>query len=260
MTDGNERRRVRRGRRSLGGSRSATETRGGVLDQRDEDYADLEGEQPDLNAAVRQRAPQPPRPRRPQEEDDFTPRSRMKEVNARGSAYAKEYRLRLLHRMLLRNVPLDEIARELHVSVHTIMRDRRELYRRLRKEASNLDMNEFIGGSLGFYNEVTGMALRVASQKDNPMNSRLAALRTALSSKNDSHRFLQAAGVFDVLSFKASEDGNSSDLDRLMELTDKILGSDDEFEKNKDGLSDLPAIEMEQEDDEEILEEDLRMY
>lgn len=161
-------------------------------------------------------------------QDAFSPSSRMAAVEKGGTAYAREYRLTLLHRLLLRRVPLDQIASELDVSVSTVKRDRTLLYDALKKEASSLDINSMIGETLSFYSEVTGMALRAASNSRQPMNVRLAALRTALSSKNDSHRFLNVSGVYDVLQFKQQETTATDDISALMGLTKKLLTSDAE--------------------------------
>lgn len=68
------------------------------------------------------------------------------------------------------------------------------------------------------------MALRAASNSQMPMPMRLAAMRTALASQNDKHRFYQAAGVYDVLRFKkGAGDGAISDIQRLMAFTDQML-------------------------------------
>jgi hypothetical protein len=206
----------------------------------------------DINEAVAGQAEEragfvPPR------SDDFTPSNRMSEVRGRSSRYEREYRLQLLHRMLMRRVPLDEIARELEVSVQTVMRDRQELYKRLKDQAKHLDINHLIGDTLGFYDEVKSMGLRAASNSKYPMNARLGALRTALAAKNDMHRFLHAAGVFDVLRFKAAEDQAGDDIATLMELTKHIMKSDDEnFDVEKLDLPKLVSFDDDEDDEEEV--------
>ena len=44
--------------------------------------------------------------------EDFTPRNRMRDVaeSSRSTQYQQEYRLKLVHRMLMRGIPLDQIA------------------------------------------------------------------------------------------------------------------------------------------------------
>lgn len=176
---------------------------------------------------------------------DFTPYNRMSDVRTRASKYEREYRLKLVHRMLMRNVPLDQIAQELSVSVDTVMRDRKELFNRLKEEAKSLDINKLVGDSMGFYNEVKGMALRSASATKLPMNLRLAAMRTALAANNDMHRFLSHVGVYDVLKYRTGEGESSSDIDKLMQITDAVIKS---AEDPLQSIAKLPLLE----DDEDI--------
>lgn len=190
-------------------------------------------------------------------EEEFTPGNRMDAVGKRSSKYEKEYRYKLLHRMLLRNVPLDKIADELHISVSQVRRDRAALYTRVREEAKELDINMLIGDSVGFYNEITSMALRAASLNKTPLNMRLAAMRTSLAAKNDMHRFLQASGVYDVLKYKAAEEGSSDgDISKMVKLTKMMLEMDIEGELPdegvqipKDELKDQLGYDKEEEDD-----------
>lgn len=161
------------------------------------------------------------------------PRQRMNEVAMAGSqTYSKEYRLTLLHRMLMRKVPLDQIARELKVSVSTIEKDRVLLKQHLREESRALNIDEIVGGQQALYGEISGMALRIASDTGNaatgsngqPAAMRLAAMRTALAANADLTRFYNTAGIFDVLRYRRSEDGSDvSDVQRLMEKTNEMM-------------------------------------
>jgi hypothetical protein len=255
MTDTHPRERVRRRRRSTGSSSGSLNT---TSESRGVDISD-DPEVEDLNDTVLSIAQEGQQPRPPtidsEEEVAFTPRNRMKDVRTRGGKYEREYRLQLLHRMLMRRVPLDEIARELDVSTRTIMNDRQELYRRLREEAKKLDINAMIGDTMGFFAEVQGMALRAASVKKFPMNVRLAAMRTALSSRNDQHKFLQASGVFDVLRYRMSENDSKGDIDKLMDLTASLLDQDDESEHHMSEIkSEFPELEQFSLEDEEEVE------
>lgn len=156
--------------------------------------------------------------------DDFNPRDRLSQVRARASGYEKEYRLGLLHRLLMRNVPVDEIATQLGLSISQVNRDRSELKERLRADARALDIDSLIGDSKAFYEEAAAMSMRAASASNLPMPIRLAAVRTALASKNDMHRFMQTAGVYDVLRFRLAADGTGvSDVRQLMLNTERIL-------------------------------------
>jgi Trp operon repressor len=228
--DARRRRMVNRRGMSFSGSSLARSSEGGGVADGEEA---VEGPVEDLNSSVRAAVPVPHRmsdeaqselARTITNSEEYTPQNRLAEVRTRSSQYEMEYRLQLIHRLLMRNIPLDEIARSLGVSVSTVMRDRNELRDRLRAAAKELDIEVMIGNSKGFYEEVQAMAMRAASSTAVPMPMRLAAMRTALASHNDMHRFYQAAGVYDVLRFRrGAADGAQTDIQRLMALTDELL-------------------------------------
>lgn len=230
---GEPRRRMVRRRAGMafsGGGLSDSSSGAGVADAGDDEG---EAQVEDLNAAVEGLAVHTPRVTDEQQgqlgeatnnSEEYTPQNRLSLVRQRSSEYEREYRLQLLHRLLLRNLPLDEIANSLGVSVSTVLRDRKELKERLRAAAKELDIDEMIGNSKGFYEEVQAMAMRAASAQQTPLPMKLAAMRTALASHNDMHRFYQAAGVYDVLRFRrGASEGQVSDIQRLMQLTDELL-------------------------------------
>lgn len=210
--------------------------------------SDVEGMPRDINAEVVEQATAPPAsiplnpdarlPDPPQDStgadlEEFNPQGRLAQVRRRSSEYEREYRLQLLHRLLLRRIPLDEIAQQLQVSVSQIMRDRKELMERLREEARALDIDLIVGNAKGFYEEIAAMAARAASNSRTPIPMRLAAMRTSLAAQNDMHRFFQAAGVYDVLRYKrAKGEGAHSDIARMMELTEQLLSADREVENS----------------------------
>jgi len=171
----------------------------------------------------------PPTPSTPSgNADEFNPRGRMEQVRQRASQYEREYRLGLLHRMMMRNIPLDQIAADLNISISQVYRDREELRRRLREEARSLDIEELIGDSKGFYEEAAALSLRAASMPSTPLPMKLAAIRTGLAAKNDMHRMFQTAGVYDVLRFRAAKDGTTgSDVRALMDRTERLLSGED---------------------------------
>lgn len=216
---------LRRARSGGGFSPSASTHLETLRDLGEED--DLEGEQGppvDPSAVVRLRAPALPPPA-DDADRDMDNRQRLAEAAMAGDPeFAREFRLNMLHRLLLRNISLDNIARELGVSLSTVKNDRAELRRRLRAAATQLDVNELIGGQMAFYDEVTAMALRVSSQQGAPTAMRLASMRTALAAKADQTRFLTSAGVFDVMAFRRTESGeNLSDVQVLMQQTGALL-------------------------------------
>lgn len=246
---------IRRGRSGgFSGGGAGASTRSESL--RADDATDVEDDDVDraidpheMNRQVRERAALPPPtygvppPTSEPEDNRENPRMRLNQVAMAGSAaYAKEYRLTLLHRLLMRNVPLDQIAQQLQVSISTVEKDRVELKKRLREAAKEMDINEMIGGQNAFYDEISGMALRVASAGAGegavPVPMKLAAMRTALAANADRTRMLNTSGVFDVLRFRRAEDGTDmSDVQMLMLRTAEMLERLDEPEPEPDAPS-----------------------
>ena len=195
---------------------------------REPDYADEveDAVNPEaVEARLRSNVPMLPGPGPTPEQARENPASRLRAVNNAGSsAYAMEYRLTMLHRLLIRNIPLDVIAQQLGVSITTVERDRVRLKQRLREAAKTLDINEMVGDQGAFYDEIAGTAMQVASDGKTPTPMRLAALRTAASAKNDKSRFYTSAGVFDVLKYKrAGSESEVSDIQLLMEKTERMF-------------------------------------
>lgn len=232
-------RRSVRGGGGFAGGGSSLSTRSESLRSSDaeEDEVDAAIDPEDVRQHVQTRASVPAPQQPPGQPDPDNPRQRMMDVARSGStAYAKEYRLSLLHRLLLRNIPLDQIARQLGVSISTVEKDRAALKKRLRETARQLDVDEMIGAQTGLYEEITGMSLRIAGRATGegavPVPMQLAAMRTALAANADKTRFYHSAGVFDVLRYRRAEDGSAiSDIGMLMERTSRMLaalGADDE--------------------------------
>lgn len=183
-----------------------------------------------LSRRIRSGAVPRPAPASVAPPDKDNPRLRLNQVALAGSStYAKEYRLQLLHRLLMRNIPLDQIANQLQVSISTVEKDRVELKKRLREAAKEMNIDEMVGGQTAVYDEIAGMALRVASGSGEggaPTPMRLAAMRTALAANADKTRFLNTAGVFDVLRFRRADDGsNVSDVQHLMARTAELMSA-----------------------------------
>lgn len=206
----------------------------------------------DINAEVREQAvapvatiPPPNTTLAGTASEEFNPRDRLEQVRTRSGVYEKEYRLGLLHRLLMRRIPMDEIASQLGVSIATVYRDRDELKQRMREDARALDIDEIVGDSKGFYEEVAAMSMRAASNSNVPMPMRLAAMRTALASQNDKHRFFQTAGVYDVLRFRVAQDGSGvSDVRRLMDSTERVLNGDKSDFSNVVDSGDTENLEL----------------
>jgi len=143
------------------------------------------------------------------------------------TSYERELRLRLTQRLLMRNMPHHKIAEKLGVTTETIRLYKHEIGQRMREAAANMDLNELIGDGMAFYDEVKSMGLRTATSNEVPTNLKLAAMRTSLAANNDRNRFLQAAGVFDVLRFKPKDNNESNDMQQLVAATKALLAGDD---------------------------------
>ena len=141
--------------------------------------------------------------------------------------YDKETRLRYIHKMRMRDLPKAEMCKRLGISQFILEKDIKELYSRLREGARKLDVDELIGNSLATYNEVLSMALNHASNTKLPTPTRLAALRTVLSAKNDMARFLNVAGVFDTLVYKPNKTKGQTDIGDLIRATQAILDKEE---------------------------------
>ena len=158
---------------------------------------------------------------------ELTPSNRLEQVQQRAPEYAKEYRLTVLARLLLRKIPLDEIADQLGISLRQIRRDKKELYSRMASQAGELDLNQYVADSIMFYDEVRGATLRLASSTKNPLPARLAAYARSMQAEKDKTQVLDAAGVLDVLAFKAKEDQGNVELQELVSLAHSAINDDD---------------------------------
>jgi len=218
---------LRRGRSSGGSSASFSAPGTGRVESIRETSADVDDVDsiidPDhFDNAVRTRALAAPVT---QEEARDNPRARLNEVAMAGSAaYAREYRLDLVAKLLMRNTPLDQIARQLQVSISTVEKDRAEVRRRFRAQAKDLNIDELVGGQNAMYDEISALALRMASSRDVPAAMKLASMRTALAANADRTRFLNSTGVFDVLRFRRNEGSEDlSDVQTLMAQTMEMM-------------------------------------
>lgn len=130
-----------------------------------------------------------------------------KHMEAMG-AYQYEYKMKLLHRMLLRNMQLSVIADSLELTVEEVVVMRRELMKRFKKEATKVDTAQHVGVSLSFYDEVRGAALRIANDSKATYGARVQALGAALEAQKDTVRFLQLTGLYEANPMKWNSDTN----------------------------------------------------
>jgi hypothetical protein len=154
------------------------------------------------------------------------PAERLANVAQNASAYLTEYRLKLLHRMLMRNLPVDMIAAQLKLSVPAVNQMRVELQRRLAYEAQTINRYEIAGKTMAFYDEIQGLALRMADEAGSKPYVKLQALQTALGAQSDRQRFLTASGFWSnapYVPMDAKEDESSRAANKLQALIEAIV-------------------------------------
>jgi transposase-like protein len=212
--------------RGVGFGSGAMQSSESLHSSADDNHEDLE-QAPDVSAQVRESREMlaAPTPAVGVDGDDAANQRRLLEAAMAGDAdYAREFRLDMIQKMLFRGISLATIARELGISFATVKRDKETLKERLRQRARTLDINELIGTQMAFYDEVSNTAMRVASASGVPTPMKLAGMRTALASNADRTRLLASAGVFDVISFRKAENGETlSDVQSLMAQTNNLL-------------------------------------
>lgn len=109
----------------------------------------------------------------------------------------REARLVMIHRMLIRKIPTEEIVKQLGVSHTMYYKLRDQLKERMRLDVAKVDVPYLIGDSLSFYDEIRSMALTISSSgvvKDPRV--KLSAMGVALKAEEDKNKFLTACGVY----------------------------------------------------------------
>lgn len=174
-------------------------------------------------AAGGQRPPPHPQFAQPDEGslDGMNPRQRIEEVQRVAPGYAREYQMQLLHRLLMRGLPLDTIARTMDSPVTTILSMRQQLFKRMRQEAKLVDIYLLAGRTLSFYGEVQAMSMRLASDGKASARLRIDAMRTAMLAEREKHGFLQTSGFYDHVQFKPRLD---EDADEALASAQGVLG------------------------------------
>lgn len=223
--------RIRRGFQNRGIANS-TEAAGARQEGESDEADEIIDVEPNLNASVRAQAAQtfpalphalpaiPPAPGTRQ-----SPAERLRSVRTRATEYEKEFRLRLVHKLVLEGHTVIEIADILEISERQVNRCKQELAQRFREESRQLDIDFLVGEGQAFYDHVMQAALKIAGDDRNPSAMKLAALRTAMGGNADKHRFLTATGVYNAMQYKKVTDAaEKSDIQTLLEATNRIFG------------------------------------
>ncbi|QSY98541.1 hypothetical protein J2J97_32055 (plasmid) [Rhizobium bangladeshense] len=167
-------------------------------------------------------------------DERMSPAQRLRHVATLSPTYLDEYKSRLVHRLLMRRLPLDTIAAQLGCSVRMVQVIKTKLNKRARRQAMMLDVYDVAAESLRFYNEVRGLALRQADSNANHIKDRQAALRIALEAENDKVRFLSASGYFEHMPFKPDQtklvDPEQEKVDTTLSMMAAIVSGDTSIE------------------------------
>ena len=141
--------------------------------------------------------------------------------------YASEYKMQLVHRLLLRGLPLDTIAQMLNLSTRMVQEIRKRLFKRMTQEAKYADIYGIAGQTQAFYNEVRSISMRMATDGKGGAAMQLNALRVALSAEADKHRFLQASGFYDHVKYAPQQndedDASTQNANALLEMTMSLM-------------------------------------
>ena len=119
------------------------------------------------------------------------------EALAAENAYRREHELKVMHRLLMRNATVPQIANALDKSTAYVLALRHELERRLAAEAANLNVMAHSASTLGFYREMRGIALRNVDMENMGHRDKARYMTLAIAAENNMHRFLQVSGFYD---------------------------------------------------------------
>ena len=113
------------------------------------------------------------------------------------AAYIKEARLKTAHRLIMRGANMQQLADTLGLSLSEAFELRSELFRRISREASSIDMPLLVGRSLAFYNEIKASALRGYDTDGITHTDKQRYLVIAKGAEDSQHRLLQVSGFYD---------------------------------------------------------------
>lgn len=109
----------------------------------------------------------------------------------------REARLVLMHRMMIRKIPVEEIRKQLGISISMYYKLRDGLQERMRLDVNKVDVPYLIGDTMAFYDEVRSMALTISSSAAvGSHHVKLAAMNVALKAEQDKNNFLTQCGVY----------------------------------------------------------------
>lgn len=114
--------------------------------------------------------------------------------------YAKEYKLRAAHQIIINGGSTAKIAEILDISLSEARTLRNELNARLVAEVRGLDKNQVAGQALMFYDAIQAKFLQMAqtnpADPDKNLRSKIEALKGALQAQSDKQKFLKDTGFW----------------------------------------------------------------
>jgi hypothetical protein len=130
---------------------------------------------------------------------EFVPTDPERKGGNRISSWEKEARLVYLQRLMIRQLTVEEISKELKISPRMVLRLKAQLRDRTKQSISSLDFGLYAGETFNFYREVRGMSMLLASHSKVSPNSKISALNTAMRSESELQKFFALSGVFDAV-------------------------------------------------------------
>ncbi len=140
--------------------------------------------------------------------EDETEREQLDRVTRHSPHLKKEYRLRILNRMILRGMSIDVIAATIGVCTNTVKRDRKILKERLRQEVSRFDTNLFLGRGFALYAEIIQTCMEMVAKSPSNQDRR-EAMRTAMQANMDSHRMAALWNIPQIKPYEGSNDDSN---------------------------------------------------
>lgn len=125
-------------------------------------------------------------------------RERIEAMKAIDRAVARQFAQDLVFQYSTVKMPLDQIAARMGYTVDWVVRRKREIKERWRKQAQEYDIRTEIAGMLAMQDEIIAHGLReVSAAKAAEYGRRMAGLQTAQRALDSKAKLLQMSGAFD---------------------------------------------------------------